>query len=118
GGARTRGRRSFGCFATQRCAMVPATSMDAPSFRIAREEDAPQVAAAERTVASVPGRLASRPDEIHDEVLRKTIRDLADGVRGTFLVAEQAGALVGHAFLESLLLAVTSHVVRLTIVVH
>jgi ribosomal protein S18 acetylase RimI-like enzyme len=44
--------------------------------------------------------------------------DLDDGIRGLYLVAEQAGAVVGHAFLESLSLATTSHVVRLTIAVH
>jgi ribosomal protein S18 acetylase RimI-like enzyme len=86
------------------------------SIREARWEDAPLLAAAERTIASVPGRLASRPDEIDDDVIRKKILDL-DG-RGLYLVAEHAGTVVGHAFLESLSLAATSHVVRLTIAVH
>ena len=90
----------------------------APSIRQARWEDAPQLAAAERAIAIVPGRLASRPDEIDDDAVRKTILELDDRVRGLYLVAEDAGTIVGHAFLESLLLAVTSHVVRLTIAVH
>ena len=88
------------------------------SIRRARSEDAPVLAAAERAIARVPGRLASTPDEIDDVNVEKTIADLEDGSRGIYLVAEEAGVLVGHAFLERLLLAATSHVVRLTIAVH
>jgi putative acetyltransferase len=90
----------------------------APSIRAARSADAPLLAAAERAIASVPGRLASRPEEIQDEDVRRKIDELEDGARGIFLVAERAGAVVGHAFLEPLTLAATSHVVRLTIAVH
>jgi ribosomal protein S18 acetylase RimI-like enzyme len=89
-----------------------------PSIREARGEDAPLLAAAERAIARVPGQLAPRPDEIDDDAVRKTILDLHDHRRGMYLVAEHAGTVVGHAFLESLSLAVTSHVVRLTIAVH
>src|SRR5690606_14418634 len=78
----------------------------------------PLLAAAERAIASVPGRLASTPDEIDDDAVREKILDLADGGRGIYLVAEQANTVVGHASLESLSLATTSHVVRLTIAVH
>ncbi len=91
---------------------------EAPSIRRARREEAPLLAAAERAIASVPGRLASRPDEIHDDAMRRTILDFEDGSRGIFLVAERAGTVLGHAFLEPLPLAVTAHVVRLTIAVH
>jgi len=35
-----------------------------------------------------------------------------------YLVAERDGAIVGHALLEPLALAVTAHVVRLTIAIH
>lgn len=93
-------------------------SVDAHSIRKARREDAPLLAAAERAIASVPGELASRPNEIDDDAVRKMILDLNDRGRGNYLVAEHAGAVVGHAFLESLSLAATSHVVRLMIVVH
>ena len=93
-------------------------SLDAPSIRKARPEDAPLLAAAERAIARVPGELSARPDEIDDEAVRKMILDLNDRGRGHYLVAEYAGAVVGHAFLESLSLAATSHVVRLTIAVH
>lgn len=91
---------------------------DATSIRSARPEDAPLLAAAERAIASVPGRLASRPEEIVDDAFRAMIQRLDDGTRGKYLVAERAGAIVGHALLEPLPLAVTSHVVRLTIAVH
>jgi ribosomal protein S18 acetylase RimI-like enzyme len=99
---------------------VAGMSGAASSIRKARPEDAPLLAAAERAIASVPGKLASRPDEIEDEAVRKMILDLDldDHGRGIFLVAERAGTVVGHAFLEALSLAATSHVVRLTIAVH
>lgn len=92
--------------------------IEGPSIRRARPEDAPILAAAERTIATVPGRLASRPDEIDDDAVRKTIVDLEASGRGVYVVAEEAGSVVGHALLEPLPLAVTSHVVRLTIAVH
>ena len=76
------------------------------------------LAAAERAIARVPGRLASRPDEITDGAVLAMIVALDDRRRGNYLVAEEDGAVVGHAFLEALPLAVTSHVVRLTIAVH
>jgi ribosomal protein S18 acetylase RimI-like enzyme len=88
------------------------------SIRGARPDDAPLLAAAERTIARTPGRLASRPDEIDDDAVRGKIVEFGDRARGIFLVAEHAGAVVGHAFFEPLTLAVTAHVVRLTIAVH
>jgi ribosomal protein S18 acetylase RimI-like enzyme len=93
--------------------------VDARLIREARPEDAPLLAAAERAIAGVPGRLASRPDEIDDDAVRRKIFDLDDRGGGIYLVAEQAGTIVGHAFLEPLSpLAATSHVVRLMIAVH
>lgn len=94
--------------------------MKAPalSVREARAEEAPLLAAAERAIALVPGRLASRPDEIVDLAVRQMIVGLNENRRGLFVVAERGGELVGHAFLEPLPLAVTAHVVRLTIAVH
>ena len=91
---------------------------EAPTIRIARADDAAVVAAAERAIACVPGLLASRPDEIDDAVMRATIVELVERGRGCFVVAERAGEIVGHAFLEPLPLAVTAHVVRVTIAVH
>jgi ribosomal protein S18 acetylase RimI-like enzyme len=92
--------------------------VDAPSIRGARPEEAPLLAAAERAIASVPGKLASRPDEIDDGAVRQKILDLDLDDRGIYLVAERAGTVVGHAFLEPLSLAATSHVVRLMLAVH
>lgn len=89
---------------------------DLPAIRDARPEDAPVLAAAERAIARVPGMLASRPEEIDDAVIRKMIVDLVQ--RGIYLVAERGATVVGHALLEPLALAVTAHVVRLTIAVH
>ncbi len=89
-----------------------------PTIRRARVEDASLLAEAERAIASVPGRLVSRPDEIDDAAFRRTIIDLNERGRGVYLVAELGRAIVGHAFLEPLPLAATSHVVRLTIAVH
>src|SRR4051812_43852051 len=97
--------------------MIAAVEQDTLSIRNARPDDAPRLAAAERAIAQVPGRLASRPDELRDEAFRATIVALEDGGRGTYLVAERAGVVVGHAFLEALPLAATAHVVRLTIAV-
>lgn len=91
---------------------------DELSIRTARSADAPFLAAAEREIAAVPGRLASSPDEIVDDAVRNMVVNLEDSSRGIYLVAEHAGSIVGHAFLEPLPLAVTSHVVRLTIAVH
>lgn len=93
-------------------------SLDTPSIRRARAEDAPLLAAAERAIARVPGMLASRPEEIHDDAARRMIVELNDRGHGNYLVAEHAGTIVGHALLEPLALAVTAHVVRLTIAVH
>ena len=92
--------------------------METPIIRAARPEDAPALAAAEREIARIPGRLARTPTEIDDAAICKTIRALADLRLGIYLVAEVAGALVGHAFLESLALGATAHVVRLSIAVH
>lgn len=92
--------------------------LDDPHIRRARPDDAPGLAAAQRTIASVPGLLAARPDEIDADGLRELILQLNDGGRGNYLVAEHAGEVVGHACLEPLWLAATSHVVRLSIAVH
>lgn len=92
--------------------------MDGPVIRRALAEDAPALAAAQRAIAETPGLLASRPDEIHEEELRRTILALDDPRRGVFLVAEEGGALVGHGLLHAHKLAVTSHVADLTLAVH
>ncbi|HVY61438.1 MAG TPA: GNAT family N-acetyltransferase [Planctomycetota bacterium] len=87
------------------------------TIREARVEDAPALAAAERAVAARPGRLVSRPHELRDEAFAARIAELAGG-RGRYIVAEEAGAPVGHALLESMGPEALAHVARLTIVVH
>lgn len=91
---------------------------DALTIRHARPEDAPELAAAQRAIARTPGMLASRPEEIEDANILKMIVDLQATDRGICLVAERGGAAVGHALLDPLPLAVTAHVVRLTIAAH
>lgn len=87
-------------------------------IRDARAEDAHELAEAQRVIARIPGRLASVPSELKDEIFRERIIRLNDGGAGKFIVIEANGEMVGHALLEPLKLAVTSHVVDLTIAVH
>lgn len=88
------------------------------SIRKAKPEDATLLAYAEREIAKTPGRLASRPEELKDENVREKIVSLSQNSSGIYLVVEQNGSMVGHAFLEPHKLAVTAHVVILTIAVH
>lgn len=87
-------------------------------IRSARREDAETLAEAQRVIARTPGRLASTPAELHDTSFRERIERLAESDHGRFIVAEAGGELVGHAILEPLKLAVTAHVVDLTMAVH
>ena len=88
------------------------------SLRVARPEDAPVLAAAERAIAAVPGQLVSLPAELLDERFAQKIASLAVADNGRYLVAEAGGQLVGHAMLDPLPLAAVRHVVHLTIAVH
>lgn len=88
------------------------------SIRDARAEDAPLLAEAQRAIARTPGRLASRPEEIDVGALRDAIVKLVADDRGAFLVAERGGTPIGHALLKPRDLAVTAHVVDLSLVVH
>ena len=87
-------------------------------IREARPEEAEVLAAAQRRIAAVPGRLASTPAEIHDDAVRERIARLQGGARGKFLVATQGEEIVAHALVDPLKLHVTLHVVDLTMVVH
>ncbi len=87
-------------------------------IRRAAADDAPTLAQAQRAIAATPGLLASRPDELPDEVLRRKIVDLHGDGRGVVLVAEQDAALIGHGLLQPYTLAVTAHIVELTLAVH
>lgn len=88
------------------------------SIRAARPDDAKLLAAAEREIAKVPGRLASLPAELHDQDFEDTIAALSASDRGVYIVIERDGVVVGHALLQPLTLAATAHVVSLTIAIH
>ena len=65
----------------------------------------------------LPGLLVSQPDELLPQAFASTIATLTGG-SGCYLVAEDQGRIVGHAFLQPMELRAVSHVFRLTIVVH
>jgi len=88
------------------------------SIRKAKPEDAALLAEAEREIAKIPGRLAPRPEELKDENVREKISSLSQNDSGIYLVLEKNGSILGHAFLEAHKLAVTAHVVFLTIAIH
>ncbi|MEK7356728.1 MAG: N-acetyltransferase [Bdellovibrionota bacterium] len=89
-----------------------------PTIRSARPEDAPILAAAEREIAKIPGRLASRPEELKDESFFEKVEALSKLDTGLYVVIEVDGKVVGHALLEPHKLASTAHVVSLTIAIH
>lgn len=91
---------------------------DQISIRDARVEDAPLLSEAERQVASVPGRLISRPHELTDSAFLEKIDILSRSSNGKYIVAELNNAIIGHAMLDPMNHEVTRHIVRLTIVVH
>jgi ribosomal protein S18 acetylase RimI-like enzyme len=86
------------------------------TIRVAHAKDAPAIAAAEAQTARTPGLLVGRPGEIPLSAYRAKIRILGD--RGRYLVAEQDGAMLGHAFLDPMEMRANAHVFRLTVVVH
>lgn len=88
------------------------------AIRDARAEDAIVLAAAEREIAKIPGRLASRPHELKDEAFLASVVALARSESGKYVVIESNGNIVGHALLDPLRLEVTAHVVVLTIAIH
>lgn len=88
------------------------------AIRPARIDDAPVLAQAERTIAANPGFLASLPAELTNEGFAQKIATLGGVDNGCYLVAQAEGQVVGHGMLDPLPLAVTRHVVRLTLVSH
>lgn len=88
------------------------------TIRKARLEDAPLLANAEREITRIPGRLASRPEEIKEENVREKISSLSANSSGIYLVIEKNGLPVGHGFLDPHKLANTSHVVILSLAIH
>lgn len=91
-----------------------------PAFTIrdATLEEAVLLAEAQREIAKIPGRLASRPSELEDAEFLKLIAHLTNSPTGKCIVIVSGGMVVGHAYLEPLELEVISHIVHLTIAVH
>lgn len=87
-------------------------------IRHAKVEDAHAIAEAERQIAQNPGFLCSQPFELSDANVANTILSFLKDKKGVYLVAEQEGHLVGHAFLEPYPLQALSHVADLNIAVH
>ena len=85
-------------------------------IRPALATDATAIAAAERETARTPGLLVGRPGEIPVSAYADKIAALAP--RGSYVVAEEAGALVGHGLLEPMPMRANAHVCQLTLVVH
>ncbi|MDE2054169.1 MAG: GNAT family N-acetyltransferase [Xanthomonadaceae bacterium] len=85
-------------------------------IRTATSDDAEAIAAAEAETQRIPGLLVGRPGEIPVEAYRAKIAKLATA--GRYIVAEEKGAPIGHAFLDPMPMHANAHVFRLTIVVH
>ncbi|MGN6789260.1 MAG: GNAT family N-acetyltransferase [Rhodanobacteraceae bacterium] len=85
-------------------------------IRTATPADAEAIAAAEAEIQRTPGLLVGWPGEIPVEAYRAKIARLAGD--GRYIVAEDDGKPVGHAFLEPMPMRANAHVFQLTIVVH
>jgi len=85
-------------------------------IRLAQTADAEAFAAAEAETARTPGLLVGRPGEIPLAAYREKIAKLAR--HGRYIVAEEDGAVIGHAFLDPMPMRANAHVFQLTIVVH
>jgi len=85
-------------------------------IRTAQPDDAEAIAAAEAETQRTPGLLVGWPGEIPVEAYRAKIAKLA--VDGRYIVAEENGTPVGHAFLDPMPMRANTHVFQLTIVVH
>lgn len=85
-------------------------------IRIATPADAEAIAEAEAATARTPGLLVGWPGEIPLAAYRDKIAKLATA--GRYIVAEDADAPAGHAFLDPMPMRGNAHVFQLTIVVH
>jgi ribosomal protein S18 acetylase RimI-like enzyme len=85
------------------------------TVRIAEQDDAVGIATAERETAGTPGLLVGIPGEIPLGAYKEKIASLSE--RGRYIVAEETGVLVGHAFLDPMEMLANAHVFRLTVVV-
>ncbi len=85
-------------------------------IRIALPEDAPAIARGEANTAQTPGLLVGRPGEIPVDSYVALIGELRSA--GRYLVADDNGTILGHAFLAPMPMEANAHVFRLTIVVY
>jgi putative acetyltransferase len=85
-------------------------------IRTAAPEDAEAIAAAEAETARTPGLLVQSPGEIPVAAFRDKIAKLSG--RGRYIVAEEDGAVIGHAMLDPMTMRANAHVFQLTIVAH
>ena len=88
------------------------------TLRKAKVEDAHAIVVAEKEIANTPGYFCSQPHELNIQNVIKTIKTLERSNKGIYLVAENQGEIVGHAFIEPLHLNAICHVAVLTIGVH
>ena len=85
-------------------------------IRLTELSDAEIIAAAETQTVRVPGLLVGWPGEIPLQAYRDKITKLVE--HGRYVVAEQNGAVIGHAFLDPMPMRANAHVFQLTIVAH
>lgn len=85
-------------------------------IRPATPDHAEAITAAEAATQRTPGLLVGHPGEIPLEAYRAKIIKLATD--GCYIVAEENGNPVGHAFLDPMPMRANAHVFMLTIVVH
>jgi RimJ/RimL family protein N-acetyltransferase len=85
-------------------------------IRTATPGDAAAIAAAEAETPRTPGLLVGHPGEIPTGAYRSKIAKLATD--GRYIVAEENGMPVGHAFLDPMPMRANARVFTLTIVVH
>ncbi|HEY2810975.1 MAG TPA: GNAT family N-acetyltransferase [Rhabdochlamydiaceae bacterium] len=84
------------------------------TIRRAVAKDAPCIVEAEREIAQTPGYFCSQPDEMDEQAVKHTILS----PQNVYLVAEQEGQIVAHAFLEPYTLQSLRHIADLNIAVH
>lgn len=85
-------------------------------IRVAELRDAEIIAATEAQTVRIPGLLVGWPNEIPLQAYRDKIAKLTQ--HGRYVVAEQNGKVIGHAFLDPMPMRANAHVFQLTIVVH
>lgn len=85
-------------------------------IRRAQRKDAAVLARAEAETARIPGLLVQRPGEIPAAAFAEKIGALRKA--GRYVVAEERGNVIAHAFLDPMRLLANRHVYQLNIVVH